>query len=233
MSIMPQVDPQLEGFEVSGDCIPASEVGGDFFDYIWLNKKKTRFGVVIGDVSGKAMKSAMTAVMSSGILYSIAEENIPIKEVMTRVNRPMFVKTDRNMFTALCLVSLDTVSRELVFINAGLEHPMMKSGSSTAFVEGVGPRFPLGMVQDTAYEEKTVPLKGGDVWVFYTDGVSEAQNHANELYGAATLQNLLEKIDTAALSARQIKEEILAHVRQFVGNAPQHDDMTVVVVKVV
>ena len=233
MSIMPQVDPQLEGLEVSGDCIPASEVGGDFFDYVWLNKKSTRVGIAIGDVSGKAMKSAMTAVMSSGILYSIAEEDIPVKEIMTRVNRPMFVKTDSKMFTALCLVSLDTLSRELVFVNAGLEHPLLKSGGSTAFVRGVGPRFPLGMIRDTAYEEKGIPLESGDVWVFYTDGVSEAQNHAKELYGEATLQNQLQKIDTAALSAQQIKEEILTHVRRFVGGAPQHDDMTVVVVKVI
>ncbi|MFC2146334.1 PP2C family protein-serine/threonine phosphatase, partial [Acidobacteriota bacterium] len=74
MSIMPQSDPQVPGFDISGTCVPASEVGGDFFDYIWLTEEKTKFGIAIGDVSGKAMKAAMTAVMSDGILFSKANE---------------------------------------------------------------------------------------------------------------------------------------------------------------
>jgi len=232
MSIMPQADPQIEGFEISGICIPANTVGGDFFDYFWLNKEQTKFGIAIGDVSGKAMESAMTAVMTSGMINAKVEpDNISIKAMMTSLNRPMYLKTDKKMFTALCLASLDMNTKELTFTNAGLIEPLLKSGDSVEYIGSVGLKHPLGLVEDVTYEEKKVQLKSGDNLIFLTDGIPEAQNHSRELYGDENIKSLLQKIDTSTLSAREIKEKIIEDVRRFSGTASQHDDMTVIVVK--
>ena len=233
MSIMPQSDPEIEGLDVSGICIPANEVGGDFFDYLWLNKEKTRFGIAIGDVSGKAMKSAMAAVMTNGMINSKADEEISVSQIMTMLNRPMMQKTDKNMFTALCLVSIDLNDKKLTFTNAGLDQPLLKSGNTVSLLESVGPRFPLGTVPDTIYQERDVQLKAGDTLVLYTDGLSETRDHSKALYGAERLKTLLETINTPILPASEIKAQIIADVQRFAKKARQFDDMTIVIVKLV
>ena len=233
MSIMPHSDPQVPGFDISGTCIPANEVGGDFFDYIWLNEQETNLGIVVGDVSGKAMSSAMTAVMSSGMIYSNAYNGRSIKEIMTRVNRPMYLKTNRNMFTALCFAAIDLETKELAFTNAGLNDPLLISEGTVNWVDGVGPKFPLGGVKETIYDEKKILLKSNDVLILFTDGISEAQNHSRKMYGEESLKAFVEKLDTTDLSAKEIKESIIKDVKNFSGSARQYDDMTVVVLRAV
>ena len=232
MFIMPQADPKVKGFDISGVCIPANEVGGDFFDYIWLNGETDKFVIVIGDVSGKAMKAAMTAVMASGMINTEAIEATSVKKIITRVNRPLYVKTERQMFTSVCLASFDNVKKELTFTNAGLIEPLLKSENTTEYIKATGPTQPLGLIKDNIYQEKKVPLKSGDTLILLTDGITEAINHAKDFYGEEKLKNLINKIDTTILSAKEIIDIIIKDVRQFTGTAQQHDDMTLVVVNV-
>lgn len=250
MSIMPQQDPQVENFDVSGVCIPANEVGGDFFDYIWLNvpgsedkvkktgKKygavwqRTKFCIAIGDVSGKAMMSAMTAVMTSGMIYLKADESSSIKEIMQRINRPLYFKTGKNVFTALCLALFDIETREMTFANAGLNAPLLKSRGKVIKLAGAGNKLPLGVKVDCEYREKKQQLLTGDVVLLFTDGITEARNHAKEFYGHARLKELLENMDVSGLSAKEIKEKIIAAVKHFSQGAAPHDDIAIVVVKV-
>ena len=231
MSIMPQTEPQLKDFDISGICIPANEVGGDFFDYIWLNEEKTKLGIAVGDVSGKAMKAAMTAVMCNGMIHSKATEVNSVKEIMTRVNHPVYLKTERTMFTALFLASVDILTKELTFTNAGLNEPLLKSNDSVTFLKTPNPNLPLGGLKDTVYKEAKLQLKSGDLLIFYTDGVPEAQNRVKAFYELDALKSLIENIITSTLSAKEIKNKIIEDLKQFTGSAPQHDDMTVVVIK--
>jgi serine phosphatase RsbU (regulator of sigma subunit) len=232
MAIMPQSDPQIIGFDISGVCIPANEVGGDFFDYIWADEAKSKFMVVIGDVSDKAMKAAMTAVMTSGIINSEARKGYSVEDIMTNVNRPLYVKTERDMFTALCLNSFDIKKKELTFVNAGLIRPILKSDDSIINLEPAGPPYPLGIFSNNIYQESTVSLKSGDIIIFLTDGIPEAQNHAKEFYGEKRLENLVQNVVNPNLSAKEIKKKIIEDVMQFSGTAPQFDDITIVVVNV-
>lgn len=232
MSIMPQADPHIAGFDISGVCLPANEVGGDFFDYLWLDETQTRFGIAIGDVSGKAMHAAMTAVMASGMLYAKTDEALSIKEIMTRLNRPMYAKIKREMFTALCFAAIDIKTKVLTFTNAGLIEPLLKRGATAVYLEAAGCKHPLGATKDDFYEEKNLPLQSGDVLVLVTDGIVEEKNHRGEFFGEQALQNLLERIDTAQTTAAAIKTNIIAAVKRFSGMTAQDDDMTVVVVKV-
>ncbi len=232
MSIMPHEGPILRQYDITGSCMPASEVGGDFYDYLWLDRTKKQFGIAVGDVSGKAMKAAMTAVMSDGIIFSKATETDSISEIIERLNQSLYLKTEKQVFTALLLVSLDVETRGMSFINAGLPRPLLKSGDNVSHLDGLGSRIPPGMMKDSRFQEKTIPLKPGEVLVLYTDGMSESWNSEHELYGSEKLAQCLEKMDTVPLTSQEILTRIMADIKSFTGDMPQHDDMTVVVVKV-
>lgn len=233
MSIMPQTDPDVKGFEISGTCLPAHEVGGDFFDYMWLTKDHTTLCIAVGDVSGKAMDSAMTAVLASGMIASKAEEGATITSIMSHLNRSLHAKTKKSMFTALCLAALDMRAKTVTFTNAGLVRPILKSGQRTEWLHTEGSKHPLGILSESGYGERTLHLKKGDVVVFVTDGVTEEQDRSRELYGDLRLFDLVRSLDTERLSARSIKESILADVKRFSDSTVQDDDITVVVVKAV
>lgn len=232
MSIMPHTDPKIEGLDISGICIPANEVGGDFYDYISMNMNKERFGIVIGDVAGKAMKAAMVAVMSSGMVFSKADEDLPTDQIATHLNRAIYYKTDEIIYTALCLGFIDVPTKEFSFTLAGFCPPLLKSGNSLQRLDGIGPRFPLGILEEVIYERRIVQLEPGDVLILYTDGVTEARDQSKEFYGHEGLEGLVNKMDSTVMSAKEIKDSIVEDVKRFSGDAPQTDDMTIIVVKV-
>jgi ligand-binding sensor domain-containing protein/serine phosphatase RsbU (regulator of sigma subunit) len=232
MSIMPQEDPRVAGCDVSGICVPANEVGGDFFDYFWIGDGEERFGIVVGDVSGKAMRAAMTAVMASGIVNAEARSGKGIAEILSMTNRLLFSKTDRRMFTALCLMVLEPDRRSVTFANAGLVHPLLIAGDCVRSLETPGSPHPLGMVLDTDYREAVVRVNRGDVLLLQTDGVLEAQDHERRFYGEERLHRILRSLTMGTMTSRQIRDAILEDVRQFVGAAHQHDDLALIVVKI-
>ncbi len=231
MSIMPSADPEVPGFDISGICIPANEVGGDFYEYFWLTADNDKFGVAVGDVSGKAMSAAMIAVMSSGMIFLRAAEDGSTADIMTQLNKPIYSKTNEYMFTTLCLTALDTVTREMSITNAGFNSPLLLSNGTVTAIECKGTRLPLGATENAKYEESTVGLKQGDVVVIFSDGIPDARNKMKEFYDQERLVTLLAGIDAGKLTARDIKERIVEDVMTFAGNVHQNDDMTVVVIK--
>jgi sigma-B regulation protein RsbU (phosphoserine phosphatase) len=158
-------------------------------------------------------------------------ESDSIKDIVTHLNRPMYRKTSKQMFTALCLAVIDIKTKKLTFTNAGLSEPLLKTKDAVYYLEGAGPKLPLGSVRDTIYQEKQIQLNQGDVLILFTDGIPEAHNSSKAFYGYDRLKNLLEHTDTKTLTADQIKESIIQDVKRFAGSTPQYDDMTMVIVK--
>jgi len=232
MAIMPQASPEVAGFDIIGVCIPAHEVGGDFFDYFWFEEETGRLCVVVGDVAGKAMSAAMNAVMSDGMVFSRARRAGSVEEIMTSLNRSIYHKVGARMFTALSLVVLDTESRNLVFANAGLCEPLHRTADATEYLNSPGDRFPLGAILDADYRSRAVELASDDVIVMFTDGVPEARNRAGDQYGYDAPRELLARLDTASMTAEEIKDAIVGDVTRCCGSRLS-DDMTVVVIKVV
>jgi sigma-B regulation protein RsbU (phosphoserine phosphatase) len=232
MSVMPHADPMIDGFDISGICIPANEVGGDFYDYLWLDGKNHRFGIVVGDVSGKGMRAAMTAVMSCGMIRSAAHEEESVGDVLSQINYPLYGKTEKDVFIAACLACFDRATKKLTFTNAGLIKPLLKSGDCVSNLGVNGATYPLGMISDVTYQENSIQLRSGDLLVFLTDGIPEAQNRTKEFYGDERLKSLVSDLNTHDLSASRIKDVIIEDVMRFSGVNPQHDDMTIVVVKI-
>ncbi|HEX2865400.1 MAG TPA: two-component regulator propeller domain-containing protein [Ignavibacteriales bacterium] len=231
MSIMPHSDPHFNCLDVSGTCIPASEVGGDFFDYFRRNNHASIMGVVIGDVSGKAMKAAMTAVLASGMMTPDITAAEDIKTIFTRVNKALYIKTDKRVFVAACIMLIDVEENKITYINAGNASPLLRSDGTVCSLSSSAPRFPLGLIDDVQYEETTVEFNKGDVLILTTDGITEAQSKSKELYGMERIKTILSMPEIELQSASEIKDRIIRDVNNFCTDGSPQDDMTVIIIK--
>jgi serine phosphatase RsbU (regulator of sigma subunit) len=193
--------------------------------------RENQFGIAIVDVSGKAMKGAMTAVMTSGMLYSEAGNSHSPRAILQKINKPMYLKTDRQIFTTMSLAVIDTLSQTLTFSNAGQSLPILKRKGEIQYLKVEGARFPLGIQENVQYGEATIQLQHGDVVIFYTDGIPEAMNEKDELFDLARLETTILQLPPSS-SAAEVTKTLFNAVRQFSGATKQHDDMTVVVVRV-
>jgi len=231
MAIMPQAAPEVPGVDIAGAWIPAYGVGGDFYDYFWLEGEPPRLCIVVADVAGKGMRAAMNAVMSDGMVFSRARQAGSVEEIMDSLNRSLFHKVERRMFTALCLVVLEPETRKLTFANAGLCEPLHRSHGEVRYLSSPGSRFPLGVMRDAEYESTSVELAEGDIVILFTDGVPEARNRESGLYGYDAPRDLIAGLETTERTAEDIVRILLADVEQFSDGAEQSDDMAVVVIK--
>ena len=232
LSIMPHSDPVNDQLEISGTCIPANEVGGDFFDYFWLESDQNKLGIMIGDVSGKAMKAAITAIMTSGMIISETRSNRSISRILENVNTSLLSKIEKNMFVSACISVIDIQNKQLSIANAGLNRPIILSDGKVEFLLSDGPRLPLGVKSDIKYEETNYKINRGDIIILTTDGVNEAQNSNRELYGDERLKNLLLNMDAKTFSAVEIKDLIIKEVQKFTKSEKPNDDMTVLVIRI-
>ncbi len=232
MAIMPHTGPQVPGFDISGLCIPANQVGGDFFDYAWVGSDRKRFGIMIGDVSGKAMRAAMTAVMANGIVHAEAAEGKSPAEALTRSNEILYPKLERHTFIALCLVALEPENRAMCFTNAGLSEPLLYSEGAWRILRGSGPPYPIGVRKNHLYQDKRVRLLPGEIIILQTDGIQDAMNRGKAFYGEERLLTFLRGLDCATMNAQQIRDTIIADVQAFTNGVHPFDDMTVIVIRV-
>ena len=231
LSLMPKEQPSVHGFDIAGTTIPAREVGGDHYDYASLDGG-SKFGISIFDVSGKGMQAAMSAVFTSGAFASEAKQTTSPADILTRLNATVYSHSKRGHFVAFLLASFDLATQTLAFANAGQMKPLLRSGDMVQWLESNGVPFPLGMTEDAAYEQQCVQLQTGDLLLLLTDGITEAMNAHQELFGTERLEKFVGSINCKDCSAQEILELIDQEIKMFAGDAPQHDDMTMVVVKV-
>ncbi len=229
-SMLPATCPKIAGFELAAVSTQAREVGGDFFDFIDMGKD--RIGLVIGDVTGKSVSGALVMSASRSVFRMLSELELPIGEIMMRANRRIKNDVTGGMFVALLYAVLDPQDQYLGLCSAGQTQPIHFSSKTgeAILVETEGDTFPLGILEDSQYEETKIQLTPGDKIVFYTDGIVEAMNEQEEMFG---FDRLLEVVQGAkSMTAESLLKEILDKVSEFVGGAAQHDDLTVIVVSV-
>jgi serine phosphatase RsbU (regulator of sigma subunit) len=231
-SLMPKSCPPVEGFDIAGQSIAAREVGGDHFDYCFVGTGGRVFGISVFDVSGKGLHAAMSAVFTSGAFVSEAKRSESPAEILTRLNASIYKHSQRGHFVAFLFAVLDLDKHIVIFSNAGQMKPLLRTGNDVLWLDSVGVTFPLGMTEHTEYQERSVALHGGDVLILLSDGLTEAMNLSKEMYSGERLAEFVNRLAVGNLSAEQIVEAVNNDIRAFVGTAPQHDDMTMVVVKV-
>lgn len=230
MSMLPASCPKIAGFDIAAVSTPAREVGGDFFDFIEMGQD--RVGLIIGDVTGKSVSGALVMSASRSVFRMLSEQEMNVGEIMIRANRRMKKDIKSGMFVALLYAVLDSRDRTLSLCSAGQTQPVHLQAESgkAALVQTEGDTFPIGILDDAAYQETRIILSQGDKLVFYTDGIVEAQNGKEEIFGFERLQEVIRR--AGPMSADRLLKEIIARVEEFVGGAPQHDDLTVIVVNV-
>ncbi len=233
LSLMPTKDPEINGFDISGCCIPAQNVGGDLFDFVWLGKSHNRLCIPIVDVSGKGMDAALTAVYTSGAMASQAQHEEEVGRVMDNLNSAIYSRQNRSRFVSLLMVALDINRRHIEYVNAGQSKPILLRNNRVSVLEGSGARFPLGIMESPQYQSQAVQLQVGDVLLLYTDGVTEAMNPREEMFGEQRLKNLFLTLGQQNIRARNIIEAIKTEIISFSGLSPQNDDLTIVVVKTI
>jgi serine phosphatase RsbU (regulator of sigma subunit) len=231
MSLMPEVAPSIEGLEIAGKCIPANTVSGDFFDYL-AGKGPNEIALVVADVTGKAMKGAMNAVMADGILRMAAEEmeRLSPSSLLMKLNGVLKARTERNMNVTMVIGMINASNKTLTLANAGALPLFLRDGKVLPFELG---ELPLGIKAGSEYTEKQFPLQSGDVLILMTDGIIEMQNSDEQFYSeSGRLEKTITQF-THEMPAEAMVDAIINDAIDFGGDkATRDDDMTVVVAKV-
>ena len=221
---LPSAPPVVAGYDFFDFYEPANQVGGDYFDYVALTGG--RMAMVLADVSGKGISAALlTAKLSSEARYCLASEPTPA-EAMNRLNAAFSASGWEDRFVTMVIAVLDPHKNQVWLVNAGHMAPYLRHADGR--IEEVGAEVagvPLGVDGDYQYEQFTFDMQPGDSVTIFTDGLSEAMNADNDLYGLARLQ---ERLAEPADGVRQLGTQLLADVKEFVGEREQSDDMCLV-----
>lgn len=232
MSFLPKTDPKFPGLDIASRCAPALEVGGDYYDFIDLGNRK--LGVAVGDVSGKGTQAAFFMTLTKGFLRALAGVTDSPASILTRINKLFYENVERGIFISMVYGIFDAGKRELRFARAG-HNPVLTRKHGEGRVQVVNPMgMALGLDEGEAFsrsiQEMTIAFQPGDLFVFYTDGFPEGMNKAMEEFGEERLLKAVEKYAQGPAAA--ILEGVFSEMKRFTGKAKQHDDMTIVVVKV-
>lgn len=221
---LPRHKPELKGYLFFDFYEPANQLGGDYFDYIHL--PDGRLGVVLADVSGKGISASLLgARLSAEVRYALAGKASPT-EAVGQINRVFCEPRWEDRFVTMILVILDPALGRISLINAGHMPPLVREPDGTILAAGeTFAGFPLGVLESQKYESTELPFSPGSSIVMFSDGITEAMNPGNELYGSARLWSILAD---APKTIEDLGNRILDDVKLFVGTRPQSDDMCLV-----
>ena len=227
-SFLPDTAPDMERFEIVAISIPAREVGGDFYDFIPIDKD--RWGLAVADVSGKGVPAALFMALSRTLIRASTSSDPSVKDAISHANRLICADSKTNMFVTLFYAILDSNNTTLQYINAGHNPPLLLREEPGDVVLLKAEGIPLGLFPDIDLPIEEVKLKKGDVLVLYTDGVTEAINAKREQFETERLSRVVRK--NHHLPAQAIIKAIQAELKAFVCDQPQYDDITLVILKV-
>ncbi len=231
--LFPREMPAIKRIQLAGSCLPARHVSGDYYDFIPYGDDL--LDVIIADISGKGISAALLmANLQSSIrshaIYQHARENgdKPIASAMAAINVQLYTHTSPDKFATLVLARVDSAALTATYCNAGHNPPLLISQGEVRMLGTGG--IVAGLFEDPEYEEETVDLTPGDLLVFYTDGVVEAEDPAGQQFEEERLEKLV--CENYFLTAEDIRGLILQNVLDWAAGQEQHDDVTVVTMKV-
>ena len=213
--------PERDEFEVYATMTPAKEVGGDFYDFFMVDER--HLAVVMADVSGKGVPAALFMVIGKTLIKDHTQPGRELGDVFSEVNDLLCESNSEGLFITVFEGVIDLVTGEFNFVNAGHEMPFVYKGSAFEPYK-IKPGFVLAGMESMRYKSGSMTLEPGDKLFQYTDGVTEATDSANRLYGMERLGSILNKVkdDAPEVILDAVKEDI----DRFVGDAPQFDDIT-------
>ncbi|HUX06837.1 MAG TPA: SpoIIE family protein phosphatase [Acidobacteriota bacterium] len=225
-NLLPDSLPEISGFQIAATTLPSRAVGGDHYDYI---RRDGKYLIAVADVSGKGIPAALLVSTLHATFHAHSEGEWLLPEMVRKISNSIYACSLSNKFITFALAVLDPEKRIIRSVNAGHNYPLLISrdgGISTLRKGGLA----LGLLPGSEYVEEEIALSPGDIIVFFTDGITESFNPMEEEYGDERFQKLL--VENRHRSAQEIFDAVLQDIKEFVGEAPQHDDLTLLVIKV-
>jgi serine phosphatase RsbU (regulator of sigma subunit) len=238
MSLLPQGPLRMPGISLTAICVPAREVGGDYYDFLPIDEY--RLGILIADVSGKGTSAALYMAELKGLVLSLSRIHTSPRALLIDANRIIAKHLDARSFITVTYAVVDLKARTMTYARAG-HTPLMqvpatqgsRPGRARILVPGgmvLGLKLDAGEMFERLLEEEVVPLNVGDLYLFFTDGITDAMNVHDDYFGEARLGRLLE--EHAHLPPEELRERVLREIGAFAGDVPQQDDMTMILLRV-
>ena len=222
LSALPTNFPDGENYKIFAQMIAAKEVGGDFYDFYKLNDDTV--AVLVADVSGKGIPAAMFMMTAKTIIKDLAESGLPVNEIFTKANEKLCENNESGMFVTAWMGIVDITTGKMQFANAGHNPPLIKRANGAFEYLKTRAGFVLAGMEGVRYRIGEITLGAGDRLFLYTDGVPEATNSNNQLYGEDRLLAFMNK--NLDLKATELLPNLKTSIDEFVEDAPQFDDIT-------
>jgi sigma-B regulation protein RsbU (phosphoserine phosphatase) len=234
--LLPERPPEGKVVTLAAMSVPARSVGGDYYDFIEVGEN--RIGLALADVAGKGVAAALImAAVQASLRVIASDDGIPLPELVAKMNRFLHRSTSSASYATFFYAQLDERTRQLRYVNAGHNPPYLvravpldADSPLPSIQELKTGGTVIGLLPDMTYEEATIDLRAGDVFVAFTDGVTEALNANDEEFGEERLKNLICRV--AELPVPEISARISEELRGWISNAAQYDDLTFLVMKV-
>ena len=211
--------PIHEAFEIYSKLIPAKHVGGDFYDFFFIDENK--FAIVIADVSGKGIPASLYMMKSQTLIRNIIKSQVNLKDVLFRLNNELCEGNDTYMFVTAFIGIIDLTTGDMQYVNAGHVPPLLKNNNKYDYLIS-NKNVVMGIYKNTEYQVETIKLFSGNSILLYTDGVTEAENSKASFYGEKRLRDILNDTQSDPKHNLQI---VLKDIKKFSKNAAQSDDI--------
>ena len=230
--LLPGVPPQIPGISIAYTTRPANTVAGDYYDVFprpGRTNEDNRVVLAVADVAGKSIPAAMLMATFQASLKTLSTAQVPLPELASNMNRYACTNSQGGLrFTTAFLAEYDEAKRTVCYINAGHNNPILRRASGLIERLDIG-GLPFGITPEVKYESATVTLAPGDWLIIFTDGLVEAENARQDEYGEARLLAAIEAGKT--FTPAEMLKSLMSGVDLFVGNTPQHDDVTCMLIK--
>jgi serine phosphatase RsbU (regulator of sigma subunit) len=225
--LLPRASPRIGGYVVEGVNVPCFEVGGDYFDYVALDKGK--FGIVLADVAGKGLAAGMLMMGLQATFHAEVALNPEPDVLLARLNTAMIRSAPRSRFVTMCYLELDAVTHRIRWVNAGhAPAPILARASGGIETLGAG-NVPLGILEDISYPVSTIDLAPGDLLLMCSDGVTETIDHQGNEFGLDRLEKLI--LSLAGRSPSQVQRTVEDRLEKHAAGARPSDDLTMIVLQ--
>jgi sigma-B regulation protein RsbU (phosphoserine phosphatase) len=219
--------PERSDVDIHAEMIPAREVGGDFYDFFFIDPN--RLGFVIGDVSGKGVPAALFMAVSKTLLKAIAMTGLPPERCLEQANRMLYLESPTSMFVTVFYGVFDTRTGDVSYSNGGHNPPyILRSAGRVERIDPIGGPV-LAMLADSKYDSGQTVLGPGDAIFLFTDGVTEAKSFDEHEFSESALEQSLGR--TQSLPLGDITRQVIDEIQRFAGDSPQADDITVLTLR--
>jgi len=228
--LMPDKFPELEDYFIDGINITCDETGGDYYDY-YPENPENKISVIIGDVSGHGIGAALFMATARAHIRASISSMDDLSQAISTINNLLISDMEKNdQFMTLMVLTLDMKEKELKYISAGHETAIIYRPCEDTFIELHSTGLPVGLVENYIFEEKSCKLREGDLILLYTDGIKEAMDYSEEIFGFARIKETLKK--KSFLPVNEIKNSIINEVKEYCMDSDLQDDLTLVIIKV-